>query len=246
MKYLIENLVVFDCDHPSLSCNGRLAELNANESELLAMILGGLVSKSTVIQQVWGDKGLVVTDNSYHQLVRAVRNRLEEFGISGKLIKTLPRQGLKFVGVVSVLPSEMQTSTGEVAGVPHERQVDIAPLPHVYPMHRYWHQILRHTKHAFLGGILLWLGVMTWQMTTIEESSLGILGVLKRDVQRHAAVQAENLALLTAIGVKLRPGEHVYQISHNHETWLIVCPAIADPAGGEACATYLTKDLSTP
>lgn len=246
MKYLIENLVVFDCNAPSLSCNGRLAELNVNESKLLAMILGGLVSKSTVIQQVWGDKGLIVTDNSYHQLVRAVRNRLEEFGISGRLIKTLPRQGVKFVGMVSVLPNETQTPTGEVALVQDERPVDIAPLPHTYATHRYWRQILWHIKRTFLIGILVWLGIITWQMTTIEESSLGILGVLKRDAQRHATAQTENLALLSAIGVKLRPDEHVYQVSHGNEAWLVVCPVTPDSVSGEACATYLTKDLSTP
>lgn len=242
MKYLIENLAIFDSDHPSLSSNGRLIELNANESELLAMILGGLVSKSDIIQQVWGDKGLIVTDNSYHQLVRAVRNRLEEFGISGGLIKTLPRQGLKFVGVVSVLPNETEISADEVAD---ERRVDAPPLPRIYATHRYWRKMQWYAGRAFFVGILVWLGIITWQMTMIEESSLGILGVLKRNAQRHATEQTENQALLAAIGVKLHPGEHAYRISHGNEEWLVVCPAAPRSSPG-TCTTYLTKDLFMP
>ncbi|RRW88822.1 winged helix-turn-helix domain-containing protein [Pandoraea apista] len=246
MKYLIENLVVFDCSHPSLSCNGRLTELNENESKLLALILGGLVSKSTVIQQVWGDKGLIVTDNSYHQLVRMVRNRLEEFGVSGRLIKTLPRQGLKFVGTVSMLTNETPPPTGEVTSVLDGRQTDINPLPRTSTRLQHLRQTLWRIEGTFLVGALVWLGIITWQMTTIEENSLGILGVLKRDAQRYAATQAENLALLSAIGVKPRPGEHVYKISHGNEAWLVVCPVAPDAAGGEVCATYLTKEISEP
>jgi DNA-binding winged helix-turn-helix (wHTH) protein len=77
--------------------------LTANESELLLMLLQGVATKAAVMKRVWESKGVVVTDSSYHQLVRAVRQRLEEHGVSGALVKTLPRQGLRFLGSLKPL-----------------------------------------------------------------------------------------------------------------------------------------------
>lgn len=97
-KYLIEHRLVFDSNLMTLSNGDLVTALAANETELLTLLMQGIATKQAVIEQVWESKGMVVTEGSYHQLVRALRLKLEEQGVPGSLIKTLPRLGLKFIG----------------------------------------------------------------------------------------------------------------------------------------------------
>jgi DNA-binding winged helix-turn-helix (wHTH) protein len=99
-KYLIEHRLVFDSNLMTLSNGDVVTALAANETELLTLLMQGIATKQAVIEQVWESKGMVVTEGSYHQLVRSLRLKLEEQGVSGSLIKTLPRLGLKFIGTV--------------------------------------------------------------------------------------------------------------------------------------------------
>ncbi|MGY4730823.1 winged helix-turn-helix domain-containing protein [Burkholderia pyrrocinia] len=99
-KYLIEHRFLFDNHLMTLSHDGRVTRLVANEVELLQMLMQGTITKQAVIEQVWESKGMYVTEGSYHQLVRSLRLKLEEQGISSGMIKTLPRLGLKFVGAL--------------------------------------------------------------------------------------------------------------------------------------------------
>ncbi|MGV2290543.1 winged helix-turn-helix domain-containing protein [Trinickia sp. YCB016] len=137
-KYLIEHRLVFDSNLMTLSNGDLVTALAANETELLTLLMQGIATKQAVIEQVWESKGMVVTEGSYHQLVRALRLKLEEQGVSGSLIKTLPRLGLKFIGTVepvaeapasvvapSPLPSlEPAAEAGVSAGVSNETDAD--------------------------------------------------------------------------------------------------------------------------
>lgn len=84
----------------TLSQGNVVTALAANEAELLSVLMEGIAAKQAVIEQIWESKGMFVTEGSYHQLVRSLRLKLEEQGVAGSLIKTLPRLGLKFVGAV--------------------------------------------------------------------------------------------------------------------------------------------------
>ena len=159
-KYLIEHRLVFDSNLMTLSNGDLVTALAANETELLTLLMQGIATKQAVIEQVWESKGMVVTEGSYHQLVRALRLKLEEQGVPGSLIKTLPRLGLKFIGAVepvaeapaSVLArspllspepaAEASVSAGGSVGVSHVTDADSiaaeasdapapAPLPEV-------------------------------------------------------------------------------------------------------------------
>ncbi|SDV46921.1 winged helix-turn-helix domain-containing protein [Chitinasiproducens palmae] len=99
-RYLIENRLFFDSHLMTLESVGQRSELTANEAELLCLVLDGEASKAAVMARVWTDKGVIVTDSSYHQLTRALRLRLAEHGIAPALLKTLPRHGVRFMGQV--------------------------------------------------------------------------------------------------------------------------------------------------
>ncbi|SUA90078.1 winged helix-turn-helix domain-containing protein [Pandoraea pulmonicola] len=113
---------MFDSHLMVLTHADTQVHLTANESELLLMLLQGIATKAAVMKRVWESKGVVVTDSSYHQLVRAVRQRLEEHGISGALVKTLPRQGLRFMG-------SMKPIDTTVPPVPEPRAPSSLPTP---------------------------------------------------------------------------------------------------------------------
>ncbi|HLX02695.1 MAG TPA: helix-turn-helix domain-containing protein [Trinickia sp.] len=125
-KYLIDHQLVFDSNLMTLSHGDVVTALAANETELLLLLMQGIATKQAVIEQVWESKGMVVTEGSYHQLVRSLRLKLEEQGVSSGLIKTLPRLGLKFLGTVepiveapvpaTVPPSAERTAHAEAAG----------------------------------------------------------------------------------------------------------------------------------
>nr|WP_206995988.1 helix-turn-helix domain-containing protein [Trinickia mobilis] len=115
-KYLIEHQLVFDSHLMTLSHDDVVTALAANETELLTLLMQGNATKQAVIEQVWESKGMVVTEGSYHQLVRSLRVKLEEQGVPGSLIKTLPRLGLKFIGTVEpIVDTPVSARSGEVA-----------------------------------------------------------------------------------------------------------------------------------
>ncbi|AJY31104.1 putative membrane protein [Burkholderia thailandensis 34] len=252
-KYLIEDLVTFDAHLMTLTHRDQTTELTTNESELLQMVLDGVATKAAVIQQVWGSKGLVVTDSSYHQLVRSVRGRLEEHGISGALIKTLPRQGLKFLGSAQAL-TDAPVPAAEQGLADRDEAADKAPRaplaqhepPSAPPAGRArnWRRTLRFVERALLAGLVVWVGLVTWKMISINDRFPWLTGHF--GIHTHAPVspRSAGLKLLASIGVRPGPGERVYEISRNGDRWLAIC-AGARHSSDERCTTYSTRDLTT-
>ncbi|KWB79431.1 winged helix-turn-helix domain-containing protein [Burkholderia ubonensis] len=115
-KYLIESRVVFDDHLMTLSEGDAITALTANETELLLLLMDGVASKQAVIERIWESKGMFVSEGSYHQLVRSLRVKLEERGVAGGLIKTLPRLGLRFVGAAERLAEPASTAAFDEEG----------------------------------------------------------------------------------------------------------------------------------
>lgn len=251
-KYLIEDRVIFNCHHMTLTLADRTTELTANEADLLVMVLKGLATKAAVMQQLWGDKGLVVTDSSYHQLVRAVRARLEEHGISGTLIKTLPRHGLRFIGTAQPLDDAVPATEPPQTAKPHdndEKRADVTssfddPAHHTVPPRHVpkRQRAARLIERTLLIGAVVWIGCNTWKITLLNKHFSGLLSALKQEAQHPAPARAASLALLSSIGVKLQPGERLYQITRGGNKWLTVCPGTIHTVQGR-CKTYLAQDL---
>ncbi|WP_159086359.1 winged helix-turn-helix domain-containing protein [Burkholderia mayonis] len=84
----------------SIGSGDNITRLTPKETQLLSILMEGVVRKEVVVEQIWGSKGLVVSDGSYHQLIRTLRVKLTEQGLGKNSIKTLPRIGLEFVGTI--------------------------------------------------------------------------------------------------------------------------------------------------
>jgi TolB-like protein/Tfp pilus assembly protein PilF len=88
-----------------------------------------VVSKDDLITSIWG--GRIVSESTLTSRVNAARTAIGDSGREQRLIRTIPRKGLRFVGAV-------QTQTGDKPSVPaakpaldeiHESSRQAVPLP---------------------------------------------------------------------------------------------------------------------
>jgi TolB-like protein/cytochrome c-type biogenesis protein CcmH/NrfG len=77
-----------------------------------------VVSKDDLIAGVWG--GRIVSDSTLSSRITAVRHAIGDSGEHQRLLRTIPRKGFRFVGVVS---------DGEAAPLPLPEKPSIAILP---------------------------------------------------------------------------------------------------------------------
>src|SRR5260370_38425185 len=72
-----------------------------------------VVSKEDLIASVWG--GRLVSDSTFTSRVNAARKAVGDRGVDQKLVRTIPREGFRFGGVVKEQPSNIHP-----AGAPPE------------------------------------------------------------------------------------------------------------------------------
>jgi DNA-binding winged helix-turn-helix (wHTH) protein len=77
--------------------NGKIRNLTLNQFRLLECLLQGKGRKNEIVDYVWLVNNIVVSDGSYHQLIFQTRAIFDSIGLSGGMIKTFPRYGVKLV-----------------------------------------------------------------------------------------------------------------------------------------------------
>lgn len=112
----LEKEVFFDKKVGQLVSKNAIVALNFQEVTLLQLLLTRRARKNIVIEEVWSANGTIVTEASYHQLVRSLRKKFEEIGLSAQSIKTLPRYGLEYLReeVVVVAVQAQAVETGDI------------------------------------------------------------------------------------------------------------------------------------
>lgn len=84
--------------------SGAIVELSENSYRFLLLILTGEMDKQNIIEQVWSEQKGLVSDSSYYGQIYILRKALGLVGLSGTLIKTIPRKGVKYTGSVVQQP----------------------------------------------------------------------------------------------------------------------------------------------
>ena len=127
MDHAFENCVL-DEQRRELRRDGLVVPIEPQVFDLLEYLIRNrerVVSRDDLIAGVW--KGRIVSDTTLSSRINAVRSAIGDNGRSQRLIKTLSKKGIRFVGAVSVRePSDQVQSTSSVvsAGKP-----SIAVLP---------------------------------------------------------------------------------------------------------------------
>lgn len=70
--------------------------LTVLQSRLLFLLLSNVTKKSELIEKVWPDKHVSITDNNYHQLIYQCRALFTAHGVPAEVIRTIHRHGVMF------------------------------------------------------------------------------------------------------------------------------------------------------
>jgi DNA-binding winged helix-turn-helix (wHTH) protein len=129
LRYLFENCVL-DTDKRELHREGSTVAVAPQVFDLLDYLIRNrerVVSKDDLINAVWG--GRIVSDAALTTRTNVARAAIGDSGEEQRLIKTLPRKGFRFVGVV-----REGTAAGKITDAAEPARADkpsIAILPFI-------------------------------------------------------------------------------------------------------------------
>ncbi len=112
MRYLFEGCVL-DTDRRELSRGTKLVPVEPQVFDLLVYLVRNrerVVSKDDLLASVW--HGRIVSESALGTRLNAARSAVGDSGEAQRLIKTLPRKGLRFVAAVQEENAGMQAPTG--------------------------------------------------------------------------------------------------------------------------------------
>ena len=113
MLYLFEDFAL-DTDRRELRRAGTIILIEPKAFDLLAYVIENrarVVTKDDLIASVWD--GRIVSDSAMTTRLNAARSAIADSGGTQRLIKTLPRKGIRFVGVVREPGEVLESITAE-------------------------------------------------------------------------------------------------------------------------------------
>jgi TolB-like protein len=138
VQFLFENQLL-DVDRRELRRGAERVSLEPQVFDLLVYLVKNrdrVVSKDDLIEGVWG--GRIVSDSTLSSRITAVRKAIGDSGDEQRLIRTMARKGVRFVGVVrekrrSVAAGKVAASAttnimAEAAVVPDQPSIAVLPF----------------------------------------------------------------------------------------------------------------------
>lgn len=110
MLYVFDGSVL-DTDRRELRRGCQAVDIEPQVFDLLAYLIRNrerVVSRDELIEQIWA--GRVVSESALSTRINAVRNAIGDSGTQQRLIKTLPRKGIRFVGSLREEPKSPEPS----------------------------------------------------------------------------------------------------------------------------------------
>jgi len=120
LLYIFDNCVL-DANRRELRCGSLPVAIEPQVFDLLVHLIRHrehVVSRDELIESIWG--GRVVSESALSTRINAARSAIGDNGIEQRLIKTLPRRGVRFVGEVreeQKAPEAASASASESRGV---------------------------------------------------------------------------------------------------------------------------------
>jgi len=149
----------FELDAASyeLRRGGRLVRLERQPMDLLILLVqrrGQLVSRTEIVDQLWGKDVFVDVDTGVHTAVRKIRQALRDSADASRFVATLPGWGYRFIADVRMVPTDSPETSADVAAVP-----PAAPSPN--PIRRRFGPATGWTVAGLLVAGLS-MGVFVW------------------------------------------------------------------------------------
>src|SRR6516165_3951454 len=111
-----------DIERRELRRGADIIDLEPKAFDLLAFLVlhrDRVVSKDDLLQGVWG--GRIVSESALTTRINAVRRALGDDGVAQRLVRTLTRKGVRFIGEVTELPDQ-------VAPTPDKPSIAVLPF----------------------------------------------------------------------------------------------------------------------
>src|SRR5437588_6836768 len=117
VKFNFDNHIL-DTDRRELRRGSDLVAMQPQVFDLLVHLLkhrDHVVSRDDLIALVWG--GRIVSDSTLDSRINAARNAIGDNGKEQRLIRTIPRKGIRFVGYVDERKNgfDLATAAAEIA-----------------------------------------------------------------------------------------------------------------------------------
>jgi TolB-like protein/Flp pilus assembly protein TadD len=125
MPYRFEDFVL-DTERRELRRRGQLIPLEPRVFDLIRYLIvnrGRVVSRDDLLASVWG--GRIVSESALGSCINAARGAIGDSGETQRLIKTLARKGIRFVGAVV----EGETPAASMADAAAQTPTPALPLP---------------------------------------------------------------------------------------------------------------------
>src|SRR5215471_2801270 len=117
-----------DLRRGELRKEGRRIRLQEQPFQILRMLVecpGDVVSREEIRKRLWPDETVVEFDQSINAAVRRLRDALRDSADNPRYVKTLARQGYRFIGEVE--PADRRNEAEPVVVIPeNHRQVEDA------------------------------------------------------------------------------------------------------------------------
>lgn len=127
MLYLFENYAL-DTDRRELRRGDTLISVEPKVFDLLAYLIANcdrVVSKDDLIGAIW--EGRIVSDAALTTRLNAARSAIADSGEEQRLIKTLPRKGIRFVGQINEAKHPEAPATSALA-LPDKPSLAVLPF----------------------------------------------------------------------------------------------------------------------
>jgi TolB-like protein len=118
LRYLFEDYVL-DTERRELHLGAGLAPLSPQVFDILVYLIRNrerVVSKDDLIAAIWD--GRIVSESALTTRLNSVRSAIGDSGEEQRLIKTLPRKGVRFVGIVREEKPVAEAATGHITRSP--------------------------------------------------------------------------------------------------------------------------------
>jgi DNA-binding winged helix-turn-helix (wHTH) protein/tetratricopeptide (TPR) repeat protein len=169
--YIFDNYTL-DPDRRELRSGTTIIAMEPQAFDLLLHLVRRrehVVSRDELIEQIWG--GRIVSESALSTRINAVRSAIGDNGADQRLIKTLPRKGVRFVGEVreerkpseAAEPSQAEPRAVEIiSALPSVEPIDgiSAVVPAPLPSRRF--SLPRASMAALAITGIIGFGVLTW------------------------------------------------------------------------------------
>jgi TolB-like protein len=225
LLFLFEDFVL-DCDRRELRRGGALVPVEPKVFDFLSYLIqhcDRVVSKDELIATVW--QGRIISDSALATCISAARSAVADHGGQQRLIKTLPRKGLRFIGrmqqdddksVITPIAEPLPAAPSPPLALPDKPSIAVLPFQNISsdPEQAYF-------VDGFVEDVISGLARIKWLFVVARNSSFAYKGkpVDVRRVGRELGVRYVLEGSIRKAGCRVRVSGQLIEAQTGKHLW---------------------------